>query len=200
MADQPLAVGGVSRPCPGETANGDAWTVEWHDGACRIAVIDGLGHGPAAMEAAQRARDVLRAHRDLAPGEALRACHAALHGTRGAVISIARIAVDTAQVLYAGIGNVEAQLWQRESGRTLRLVAQRGIVGVTMPTPRCAVYTLEGDWLLLLHTDGVSARFHVERVSEIASPTPAVLAAAVLKGWGRDTDDATVVVARPRSA
>jgi serine phosphatase RsbU (regulator of sigma subunit) len=198
MADQPLAVGGVSRPYPGETANGDAWMVEWHDGACRIAVIDGLGHGPMAMAAAQRASEVLRAHPDLAPEEALRACHAALRGTRGAVISIARIAVDTAQLLYAGIGNVEAQLWQSESGRTQRLVAQRGIVGVTMPTPRSAVYTLERDWLLLLHTDGVSARFHVERVPKVAGPTPAVLAAAVLEGWGRDTDDATVVVARPR--
>jgi len=196
MADQTLAVAGVSRPYPGETANGDTWTVEWHDGACRIAVIDGLGHGPAAAVAAQRARDLLRARPDLPPEEALRACHEALRGTRGAVISIAWMAVDAHEVVYAGIGNVEAQL--RQGGRTQRLVAYRGIVGVTLPTPRSVVSALERDWLLLVHTDGVSARFAVESVPEVASPTPEVLATAVLAGWGRATDDATVVVARPR--
>lgn len=196
MADQPLAVGGVSRPYPGESANGDAWTVEWHDRACRITVIDGLGHGPAAALAAQRAVALLRTHPALMPEEALRACHVALHGTRGAVMSIARITVDPPQLMYAGIGNVEAQLYQ--SGRTQRLVAQRGIVGMTVPTPRSAVYTLERDWLLLVHTDGVSARFTVESVPEVTSPTPTVLATAVLEGWGRDTDDATVVVVCPR--
>ena len=29
----------ASRPHPNETANGDAWAVDWHDGACRIALI-----------------------------------------------------------------------------------------------------------------------------------------------------------------
>lgn len=196
MVDPPLAIAGVSRPYPGETANGDTWTAQWHGGVCRIAVIDGLGHGPAAAVAAERARDLLAAHPALAPEEALRACHQALHGTRGAVISIARIDLETRQVIYAGVGNVEAQLWQ--GGRTQRLVAQRGIVGVTLPTPRPVAYALERVWLLLLHTDGVSARFNVERLREATSPTPQPLAAAVLAGWGRDTDDATVVVARPR--
>jgi hypothetical protein len=196
MADQPLAVGGVSRPYPGETANGDAWTVEWHAGACRVAVIDGLGHGPMAAVAAQRAAALLKAHPELMPEEAMRACHAALHGTRGAVIALASIDREARQVSYAGIGNVEAQLWQ--SGRTQRLVAQRGIVGMTLPTPRSSVYALGQDWVLLLHTDGVSARFAVESVPAVTSPTPAALATAVLEGWGRDTDDATVVVARPR--
>lgn len=197
MVDHPLAIAGVSRPCSGETANGDTWTVEWHGGTCRIAVIDGLGHGPAAALAAQRACDLLRAHPALAPGDALRACHDALGGTRGAVISIACIDLETRQLIYAGIGNVEAQVWQ--SGRTQRMMAYRGIVGVTLPTPRPVVCALERDWLLLLHTDGVSARFNVESLPEVTSPTPKLLAAAVLEGWGRDTDDATVVVARPCS-
>ena len=187
---------GASRPYPGETANGDAWTVQRHGGACRIAVIDGLGHGPAAAAAAQGALDVLAAHPALPPSEAVQACHHALRGTRGAVISIAAIDLDAGQLTYAGVGNVEAQL--RQGGRTERLIAYRGIVGVTLPTVRSFVAALEREWLLLLHTDGVSARFAVESLPEFANPEPGRLAEAVLAGWGRATDDATVIVARPR--
>lgn len=194
MADDPITVAGASRPYPGETANGDAWSVQWHGGACRIAVIDGLGHGPDAEVAARRAIDVLAAHPALPPSDAMQVCHHALRGTRGAVVSIAGIDLDAGQLTYAGVGNVEAQLWQ--SGRTERLIAYRGIVGVSLPTVRPFVVVLEREWLLLLHTDGVSARFAAESLPEFAHPEPGSLAAAVLAGWGRDTDDATVVVAR----
>ncbi|HWE62357.1 MAG TPA: SpoIIE family protein phosphatase [Chloroflexota bacterium] len=168
--------------------------VQWHGGACRVAVIDGLGHGPAAAAAAQRATDTLIAYPALSPGEAVQACHHALHGTRGAVVSIAGIDPGAGQLTYAGVGNVEAQLWQH--GRTQRLIAYRGIVGQSLPPVRPYVVSLEREWLLLLHTDGVSARFAVETLPEFTGPTPGSLATAVLAGWGRDTDDATVVVAR----
>ena len=194
MADEPITIAAASRSYPGETANGDAWTVQWHGGICRIAVIDGLGHGPAAAAAAQRATDVLKAHPALAPGEAVHACHAALQRTRGAVMSLVGIDLDAGNLTYASVGNVEAQLWQ--SGQTQRLMASRGIVGVTLPTLRPFMVALERHWLLLLHTDGVSARFAVDSLPEFTSAAPDSLAMAVLAGWGRSTDDATVVVAR----
>ncbi|HEY8286544.1 MAG TPA: SpoIIE family protein phosphatase, partial [Chloroflexota bacterium] len=191
-----IAIGGASRPYPGETANGDAWTVQWHGRTCRVAVIDGLGHGSAAAAAAARATDVLVAHPALSPEDAILACHLALHGTRGAVLSVAAINLDAGELTYAGVGNVEAQFWQ--GGQTQRLIAYRGIVGVTLPTVRSLLVPLEREWLLLLHTDGVSARFAMESLPEFTDPGPSSLAAAVLTGWSRKTDDATVVVARSR--
>jgi serine phosphatase RsbU (regulator of sigma subunit) len=167
-----------------------------HDGVCRIAVIDGLGHGPIAAAVARSATDALVARPALTPGDAIQACHHALHGTRGAVLSIAAIDLDSGELTYAGVGNVEVQLWL--GGQTQRLIAYRGIVGVTLPTVRSFVVPLEGEWLLLLHTDGVSARFAVESLPEFTDPASESLAAAVLAGWGRETDDATVVVARSR--
>lgn len=196
MVDEPIALAAASRPYPGETANGDAWTVQWHGGICRVAVIDGLGHGPVAETAARCAIDTLVAHPTLAPIDAILACHHALHGTRGAVLSIAAINLDRGELTYAGVGNVEAQLWQ--GGRTQRLIAYRGIVGLTLPTVRSFVVPLEREWVLLLHTDGVSARFAMENLPEFTDPGPGSLATAVLAGWGRETDDATVVVTRSR--
>lgn len=196
MAERPLEIAGASRPHPVETVNGDAWTVQWHGTMCRVAVIDGLGHGPGAQAPARRATEVLQAQPALAPADALHACHRALYGTRGAVISIAGIDLDDGALTYVGVGNVEAQL--RQQGKTARLMASRGIVGVTLPALRVLPVALAGEWLLLLHTDGVSARFAVETLPEVSSNDPGALAAAVLSGWGRASDDATVVVVRGR--
>jgi hypothetical protein len=80
-------------------------------------------------------------------------------------------------------------------GRPARLLVYRGIVGAVLPTVRASEYALGDGWLLVLHTDGVSAQFDLDRVPEPARGDPRTLAEAVLAGWGRSNDDATVVVA-----
>src|SRR5215213_8398817 len=52
-------VGVWSRPRPGEEVNGDAYFIGEHDGQTLLAVVDGLGHGQGAREAAQAALDTL---------------------------------------------------------------------------------------------------------------------------------------------
>lgn len=198
MVDRPIVVGAASRPYPGETENGDAWTVQWHGSLCRIALIDGLGHGPSAAEAAQIAVGVLASHADLSPADAIQACHQALRGSRGAVIYITVVDTRKSELTHASVGNVEAHLLQ--SGKTQRLIGARGIVGVALPAVRSFVVGLDPEWLLLLHTDGVSARVALENVPEAHSASPEQLAAVVLDRWGRATDDATVLVARVTSS
>ncbi|HZR98282.1 MAG TPA: SpoIIE family protein phosphatase [Chloroflexota bacterium] len=195
MATGAITVAGASRPYPGERANGDAWAVDWHAGACRIAVIDGVGHGSEAAAAARLAVDALAAQTHLLPPEALRLCHDALRGSRGATISIAHVAPAQGRLLYAGVGNVEARL--RLGGSWHRLITYRGIVGVTLRTIRAFELALAPDWLLLLHTDGVSARLDPGALPADTRVAPAALAEAILQRWGRASDDATVVVAAP---
>src|SRR4051812_14246067 len=130
MAAHIVTVVGASRTYPGETDNGDAWTADWHDGACRVAVIDGVGHGPLAAAAAQLAVRTLASQPHLLPAEALRLCHDALRGSRGAAISIAHIDAERGRLTYAGVGNVEARLWLGESWQ--RPISYRGIVGLTL--------------------------------------------------------------------
>jgi serine phosphatase RsbU (regulator of sigma subunit) len=195
MAAEEVAVGGASRPFPGESVNGDAWTVDRHGSTCRIAVIDGLGHGPDAASAAGVAVATLTARPDLAPVAALEACQEALVGTRGAAISVAAIDVERAQLTYAGIGNVEARLWQ--GGRVHRLIAYRGIVGGRRWRARAFEHGLTAGWRLLIHTDGVRSRLPDALVGDHAGDL-AALACLVLADWARQTDDATVVVVGER--
>ncbi len=188
-----ITVDVVGRPYPGERVSGDLCDVQRGEQTCRIAVIDGLGHGPEAATAAQAAREALAAHPDAPAIEALGLCHGALAGTRGAAISIAVIDPVAAQLTYAGVGNVEGRVWQ--GGREQRLTIYRGIVGRAMPTVRPFTVALAEDWLLLMHTDGVSGRFALPRVAPLDGGLPEALAERLLREWGRERDDATIVVA-----
>ncbi|MGE3270579.1 MAG: SpoIIE family protein phosphatase [Chloroflexota bacterium] len=200
MAPSRLIIGVAGRPHPAEVVSGDAHTIQWAGDVCRIAVIDGLGHGPDAADAAGRAVATLEAHPALAPAEALQRCHAALSGTRGAAISIASLDLARGEVAYAGIGNVEAHIWR--GCRRERLIVYRGIVGSAMRTVRTftAPLSLAEEWVFMMHTDGLSARADIYAV-DLAPPwEPDAVAQALVERYGRLQDDALVIVVRPRHA
>jgi serine phosphatase RsbU (regulator of sigma subunit) len=195
VCQREVAVGAAAAPYLGENVNGDAWRLDRHDGITRIAVIDGLGHGQSAAEAAQLASAVLAASPELDPETGLLACHAALSHTRGAVMSIAAIDLTAGELTYAGIGNVEGRL--RQSRGETRLLSYRGIIGATIGRVRSVTVRLEADWLLLMYTDGIMSRFDLEKEVTASPRDPHALASAILAGWKAPLDDATVVVAQP---
>ncbi|MHB1130801.1 MAG: SpoIIE family protein phosphatase [Chloroflexota bacterium] len=195
MAAPPLIVAAAGRPHPSESVNGDAWLVQQSNGVYRVAVIDGLGHGPEAAAAAELAVRTLAAHPESSPSEALCLCHTALHGSRGAAIALAVVETEVARLTYAGIGNIEARLWQSEKEQ--RLISYRGIVGSVIPTVRSFEMTLSPGWLLIMHTDGLSSRFELADFPSFQQRLPQALAGALLASWSRPTDDAMVVVVCP---
>src|SRR5215207_151417 len=195
MASFPVTVSVAARPFPGETVSGDAWQVDWHGSVCRIALVDGLGHGPQAAAAAMAAVAALAAEPAFNPVEAVHCCHDALKGSRGAALLVVSIDVSRGQLIVAGAGNVEARLCQ--DGGVKHLMTDRGIVGSVLPRLRPVEMALASDWLLLMHTDGIKSRFDAQSQLE-ANPGGDGLAQAILAGWARATDDAMVLVAQPR--
>jgi serine phosphatase RsbU (regulator of sigma subunit) len=173
--------------------NGDAYAVHWVGAVCRLAVIDGLGHGPQAAAASACAVSVLDRYPELDPAEALRRCHTAMLGTRGASMSIARLDLANGDLVYAGIGNIEAHLWQ--NGRHERLIAYRGIVGSAIRTIRPFTLQLAEAWTFLMHSDGISARADIEALGLCEPWEPAALAQGVLERYARQHDDAMALVA-----
>ena len=192
-----LTIAVSERPYPGFPVNGDGWAAHWSGDACRIAVIDGLGHGPDAATASNLARDTLAAHPDLSAGDAIARCHDELTGTRGAAIAIARVSLSSRILTYSAVGNVEAQFWNGQ--RVQRPIAYRGIVGRALPRPREQEIPLTNpDWMLLLCSDGIRQRFDLESIDEFKQRDAQALADRILHDWGRPTDDAIVLVAMPR--
>ncbi len=188
-----VAIGAATRPHPRETVNGDRVHLQQHGAIYRIAVIDGLGHGVDAAAAAARAVDTLAAIPDADVPSSIRACHEALKGTRGAALSVVRIDLDAGRLTFAGLGNVEGALVS--VGKKHLLVPQRGIAGAIAPRIRETTEDLPDSFNLMLCTDGIRSRARIELRFDPISSAQAV-ANELLTAWGRDTDDATVVIAR----
>ena len=73
----------------GDDRSGDVAVFAASERGGLVAVIDGLGHGDAAADAAEAAAEVLHAQVDDPPQELLERCHEALRRTRGAVMTLA---------------------------------------------------------------------------------------------------------------
>lgn len=186
-----LRFGAATRPYPGETENGDGWRVDpLPGGGLRVAVVDGLGHGPPAAHATRLALDVLGTRLEADLEEALGACHQALIGSRGAAVTLADIYVRAGSLRYIGVGNVEGCVaW---SNHLTSFLLYRGIVGERIRTVRAHAVALEPGWRLLVYTDGISSRVHPADLHDVADPQ--ALADLVLERCARSSDDATVVV------
>ena len=188
-----VAVGVASRPHPEESICGDIWTVDWRHGICRVAIVDGLGHGPLAWAAAEAARESLAAHPELNCIDSLRLCHLALKGTRGAAMSLALIDPANDRLTFAGVGNVDGRLIV--PGKTHRLTPDRGIVGSTFPTVRPIELHLPARWHFALFSDGIGSRFALPLSGDEPALDLTSLAHQLLLEWARKTDDATVLIA-----
>jgi phosphoserine phosphatase RsbX len=196
----PIEWAANSRPRPGESVCGDRMIAVDVDGtAALIGVLDGLGHGTEAAEAASCGVDVLRAARAEPLDVLVQRCHRALSGTRGVAMTLARLDFRTDTLSWAGIGNVAADLVAKHpAGVEVRSSARLagGIVGYRIPealTPQ-EVPIRPGD-LLVITSDGV-VEDHLDDIDFAASSL--AIANQILRRHAKDSDDALVLAARHR--
>ena len=161
-----------------------------------LALIDGLGHGDAAADAAEAAAEVLLAEVERPPQELLELCHDELRRTRGAVMTLAWFDLEARTMEWTGVGNVEARFVRAgDSGdaRHASPVVLGGVVGYNLPKVRMGTIPLEPGDSVVLATDGVKADFSVSLESGVAAQE---LADRVLERHGKGTDDALAAVVR----
>jgi phosphoserine phosphatase RsbX len=198
----PIEWAAKSRPRPGENVCGDRLlAVDVNGTGALIGVLDGLGHGVEAAEAANCGVEVLRNARSEPLDVLVQRCHRALSGTRGAAMTLARIDFQADTLSWVGIGNVAADLVAKHpAGVEVRSSARLagGIVGYRIPevlTPQ-EVPIRPGD-LLVIATDGIGE----DHLDDIDFSAPAlVIADQILHSHAKDNDDALVLAARHRGA
>ena len=186
----------LTRPITGETVCGDACWIR-HDGDRTLLMLcDGLGHGPQAAAASQRATATARTSRaaHIGPQELVAAVHAALSGTRGGAVAAAELDPAAGVVRFCGVGNIAGAVLT--DGRKRGMTSVPGVAGVRARNVRRFEYPLEPSSVVVLHSDGLSARWTLDPELLVRSPT--VVAAALLREAGVHHDDAGVIVARPR--
>ena len=154
----PLDVGASTRPYPMCRSNGDAFLFRTEGEESLAGVMDGVGHGRHAERAALAAREYVGRHAGRPLQEIFRGVGRACRGTRGVVMALARVRWGAGTMSFASVGNIEARLHTgRESGR---FVVRRGILGVRAPHPVVTRHPWTAQELLVLHSDGLSARWH----------------------------------------
>jgi anti-sigma regulatory factor (Ser/Thr protein kinase) len=188
-------VGAVNVPKPGQDVCGDSWGAVYRDGHSTFLLADGLGHGLDASIASRAAVRVLYEQPDLDPKSMLKLVHGALRSTRGAAVAIARVEAAVGKVLFAGAGNVSAQVY---AGARLEqhLISINGTAGHQMQQVRQFSYPWPKNGMLILYSDGLASATNLEAHPAIALRDPTLIAGLLYRDFSRGNDDATVLVAR----
>ena len=197
----------LSRPLPGEQVNGDSWAIHHLPNRTIYFLVDGLGHGHFASQAAAAAVDVLHAALAQDPTMPLNALIHRMHGpmqaTRGAAVLLATVHAGPAgrvpEVLCCGVGNISAVLCA-PNGSTHALVSHNGTVGHRMSRVQEFSYNALPGTLLVMHSDGLSTRWKPAQYPGLLQHTPATVAGVLFRDTVRERDDATILVARITSS
>lgn len=186
--------GVVMVPFTGETRCGDGWAERHYDGHSVFMVVDGLGHGVGAAEAADEAIAAFNRVNSNNPVDVLEEAHYALRKTRGAAVSIASIDRHQRKIRFAGIGNVSGSVLA--NGKSQSLVSHNGIVGHTAGKMQDFTYEWPRNASLLMYSDGIASQINLSRYPGVLSRSPLITAAVVYRDFSRRRDDATVLIAR----
>jgi negative regulator of sigma-B (phosphoserine phosphatase) len=184
--------GVAGAPMHGESRSGDLAVFAPTERGGMACLIDGLGHGDAAADAAEAAGAMVRDHADAPAQELLDLCHEALRGTRGAVMTLAWFDLERAELAWTGVGNVDARLVRPgpDPNHAVALVFA-GTVGYQVPRVRPSVQpVMPGDTLVMV-TDGIDAGF---AAALRGGGNAQALAERIFGEHGKGTDDALAVV------
>lgn len=180
----------------GQSASGDRHLVKPFPHGVLVAVVDGLGHGPEAAEAAELAVRTLESHAEQPVISLVKRCHDILRGTRGAVMSLASYSADDSTIMWLGVGNVEGVLL-RQPHKTNQdresLLLRGGVLGTQLPPLSAAVVPVSWGDILILASDGIRTAF---AGGVIMTDPPQRIADRILAEHKKATDDALVLVSR----
>jgi anti-sigma regulatory factor (Ser/Thr protein kinase) len=188
-------IGVFTRPRNGVKENGDAFVVKEWNRQLLIGLIDGLGHGELAQKAAIAAQQYVQSHYDLELDKIFDGVGRACRATRGVVMALARFETP-GQISYASIGNIEVRA--RSGPERLPFSCKRGFLGAIQRNASVQHFPWNSEWMLVLHTDGVSTHWQWSDISGIERASPNLVAQELMRKQYGGRDDATVLAVRRR--
>ncbi|MBI4337359.1 MAG: SpoIIE family protein phosphatase [Chloroflexi bacterium] len=192
-----IEYGVATLPLPGQVETGDRYLVKESPRGALIAVVDGLGHGKEAGEAAEMATSVLEGESSIDLVSAVARCHEQLKRSRGAVMTIALLDASAGTLSWVSVGNVEGVLVRAEAteGKPKReaVFPHAGVVGHHLPALAPSQTRICPGDTVILCTDGVRPDF---LDIETRGKPPQRIADDILRAHAGNTDDALVLVVR----
>jgi anti-sigma regulatory factor (Ser/Thr protein kinase) len=189
-----VSLGVVSLARRGESVCGDGWGTRATPGHSLFMVVDGLGHGTYASEAAREAEQVLAESHEASPANILRDFHDALKKTRGAAGAIAAISQEKGTLTFAGIGNISATVIDGQSRRGI--ASHNGTLGHQIHKVQEFTVPWNPESILVMHSDGLGSRWDLGQYPGLTSKHPSIIAAMLYRDFRREHDDVTVMIAK----
>lgn len=185
----------ICLPVEGERECGDGWATSLVGSRAVLLLVDGLGHGISAAEAAREAIRIFSDHPGQPAGEILDLIHRGLRSSRGAAAAITEIDLARRSVRFAGLGNIAGWV---VAGQAMRaMVSHNGIVGHQARRIQEFEYPLPPDSTVVMHSDGLSSRWKSDRYPGLLRRDPALFAGVLYRDCARERDDSSVLVYRP---
>ncbi|WP_226627679.1 ATP-binding SpoIIE family protein phosphatase [Alloyangia pacifica] len=181
---------------PHEDSCGDDFQIRQTPRATDVLLCDGLGHGPAAAEAAAEVTDAAFAAGGLSsePGKLMRQITEQLVGRRGAVAALVHVAQPQMELRYTGLGNISTLLIGAQGVR--RMAVRDGRIGGTATRGYEETVQLEAGDMVILHSDGLKTLREAHFPPGLLKKSLLLIAGFFLDRAFRGRDDASIVVIR----
>ena len=144
-----------------------------------------------AREAAAGALDIVAVRKTTDCAGTLQRMHEGIRHTRGAAGAVLYLRRGAATFTFAGIGNISAVV--TTSSAQQHALSNNGTLGHQATTFREYQYPWAPDATLVVHTDGLSSHWTLDRYPGLAPRHPTVIAAVLYRDFSRQRDDVTVL-------
>ncbi len=172
---------------------GDTGMFKEYDGKLFLALLDVLGHGDEAYEVAKMALEYLNEEYEGDLIDIMNGLHKHLRGTRGLVGNIALIDIESGELSYVGIGNVDAKVF---GGQNYSFPNRDGVVGYKMPSPRIHKSELKRGDVLFMCTDGISRNFDLTSMPQLRTDKAENLTEEIVRKFGKTNDDKASLIVK----
>jgi len=156
-----------------------------------FALIDGLGHGPLAREAALIAKQYIITHETEQLDNMILGIHEKTKNSRGSVIAICRINLVEGKISYTGIGNISVK---RVTNKTTTYVPKDGVIGYIISRPVVHEDTIYNGDVIIMNSDGIKGYFEKEVCEKWKRKTAQNIAQEIINEYNTNQDDASCIV------
>lgn len=185
--------GAFTVPKRGEQISGDKWAIERTANYLYCMVIDGLGHGVEASDAARLAKKRFLENLNAPPSEVLKTIHLSLRGSRGAVGAVARIDFERGVVDYSGLGNIAGIV--STSDQRKHMVSMNGTLGYEGRKINQLSIPWNPSSVMVMHSDGLDSKtFH--SLDDVREEPAQIIAGWLYMRHAKSIDDETILVVK----
>ncbi|MCK4250982.1 SpoIIE family protein phosphatase [candidate division WOR-3 bacterium] len=180
----------ICEALPGETKCGDVFFIDRFDKTAIFAVIDGLGHGVNAFEAASKCKNIIDVNKEKCVKDIIMCCHQGLKGTRGVVAAIVKIDEDSGLFDFGGVGNIG---FYAKTKKPVKPISFSGVLGHNLRKFMSFRFNIYKEDIFVLFSDGISCRFDLE---DNLGKDVEIVAKEIFTKQRKLNDDATILVVR----